>query len=319
MTKQNAAAGAIKCDDCENDLNMSQKKEKKDKKQKKHRKHKHRSKKAESPESEHDEDSEIKDPKVSRQRRVILDSDDEDEEGEWIVPKDQQDVSELGKAGGIDDENADGGGDTLGSVDSASFATVDSSAEKEDNDSFIVHDTDEEDDVPALPRKNIKEKVIDLVSDDEEDSGPDSQGEESDTESGSDTEESDTESDSDIEYGADILTPSTKIRQLLQILEKETPDHKVIVFSQFTSMLDLVEPFLRRHDYEYTRYDGKMRNDMREASLDKLRNNKRTRVLLCSLKCGSLGLNLTAASRVVIMEPFWNPVSLEIGKVRGPL
>jgi SNF2 family DNA or RNA helicase len=73
-------------------------------------------------------------------------------------------------------------------------------------------------------------------------------------------------------------------------------------------MLDLIEPFLRREKYNFTRYDGSMKNDHREASLQKLRNDKRTRVLLCSLKCGSLGLNLTAASRVVIMEPFWNPV-----------
>ena len=75
-------------------------------------------------------------------------------------------------------------------------------------------------------------------------------------------------------------------------------------------MLDLIEPFLKRADFAFTRYDGSMRNDLREASLHKLREDKRTRVLLCSLKCGSLGLNLTAASRVVIMEPFWNPVSL---------
>lgn len=115
---------------------------------------------------------------------------------------------------------------------------------------------------------------------------------------------------SEIEYDASDLTPSTKIRQLLAILEKETPNHKVIVFSQFTSMLNIIEPFLKRGNYTFTRYDGSMRNDLREASLHKLRNDKRTRVLLCSLKCGSLGLNLTAASRVVIMEPFWNPVSI---------
>lgn len=75
-------------------------------------------------------------------------------------------------------------------------------------------------------------------------------------------------------------------------------------------MLDLIEPFLKRERYVFTRYDGSMRNDLREQSLHRLRTDKRTRVLLCSLKCGSLGLNLTAASRVVIMEPFWNPVSL---------
>lgn len=102
---------------------------------------------------------------------------------------------------------------------------------------------------------------------------------------------------------------STKIRYLLDILEKETPEHKVIVFSQFTSMLDLIQPFLKRHGYDYVRYDGSMRPDVREYNLNKLRNDKRTRILLCSLKCGGVGLNLTAASRVVLVEPFWNPVS----------
>ena len=108
------------------------------------------------------------------------------------------------------------------------------------------------------------------------------------------------------------LAISTKIRRVLQLLHRESGKHKFIIFSQFTSMLDLIEPFLVRDSVIYTRYDGSMRNDLREASLDRLRSEQETRVLLCSLKCGSLGLNLTAASRVIILEPFWNPVS------RGP-
>jgi SNF2 family DNA or RNA helicase len=95
----------------------------------------------------------------------------------------------------------------------------------------------------------------------------------------------------------------------MKLLHKESGDYKFIVFSVFTSMLDKVEPFLKRANIGFARYDGQMRNDLREASLNKLRNNSGTRVLLCSLRAGALGLNLTAASRVVIMEPFWNPVS----------
>ncbi|KAF2196909.1 hypothetical protein GQ43DRAFT_404132 [Delitschia confertaspora ATCC 74209] len=316
MTKNNAALGAIRCDDCENDLNLSQKKAKKEKKHKKHRKHKHnREPKTEDkpdPEQEEEDEDEVK-PRVfkfSRQRRVIIDSDDEEEQGEWIVSEGEQEIPDLGKAGGTDDENADGGGETLDSIDSVSFATEgDSQNEKREEDSFIVHDTDEDEyDEGAVAPRLLKKKVINLVSDDEDASETGSADGESGSESGSEEEEeSETEVESDIEYNADVLMPSTKIRQLLRILEKETPDHKVIVFSQFTSMLDLIEPFLRRENYNFTRYDGSMRNDLREASLDRLRNDKSTRVLLCSLKCGSLGLNLTAASRVVIMEPFWNP------------
>ncbi|KAF2689998.1 hypothetical protein K458DRAFT_426847 [Lentithecium fluviatile CBS 122367] len=297
LNRDNAATGAIRCNECEANLNASAKKAKK---AKKHRKHKHKdSKEKKHKKSKKVEGENAAAPKASRQRRVVVDSDGEDE-GEWLVPESDRGTTDLGKAGGTDDENAEGSGDTLASVDSDSFATDD----KDSVGSFIVHDTDSEDDGPVIRKKQLKPKVINLDSDDPaSDSEVDSDESDSETDSQYDSESE----ESDIEYDASDLTPSTKIRQLLTILEKETPDHKVIVFSQFTSMLDLIQPFLNRAGYNFTRYDGSMRNDLREASLHKLRNDKRTRVLLCSLRCGSLGLNLTAASRVVIMEPFWNP------------
>ncbi|EAW06622.1 putative SNF2 family helicase/ATPase [Aspergillus clavatus NRRL 1] len=121
--------------------------------------------------------------------------------------------------------------------------------------------------------------------------------------------ESDSEEDIYLNPGDedDQVLPSTKIRHLMKILRGEADEHKFIVFSVFTSMLDKIEPFLKRAGIGFARYDGSMRNDHREASLNKLRNNSATRVLLCSLRAGALGLNLTAASRVVILEPFWNP------------
>ncbi|KAL8753221.1 MAG: hypothetical protein Q9184_005487 [Pyrenodesmia sp. 2 TL-2023] len=133
---------------------------------------------------------------------------------------------------------------------------------------------------------------------------PDYSAEDDDDESSADEEDSISSDDASTEPP---LTSSAKIKRLLNILHQECAEHKFIVFSQFTSMLDLIEPFLRADGLTFTRYDGSMRNDHREASLERLRNDKKTRVLLCSLKCGSLGLNLTAASRVVILEPFWNP------------
>lgn len=210
-----------------------------------------------------------------RTRNVIKDSDDEDEAGEWLVGDDEQGSLHLGQAGGTDDEDADGEGRTLGVEDS---------------------DTDDEDDSKLTTASNFKDakEVVELDS--------------SDSETGSEVEDEFESSDDEGAKLATVIT-STKITHLLQILSKEADEHKFIVFSQFTSMLDLIEPFLKRDGYKYTRYDGSMRNDLREASLNRLRNDKGCRVLLCSLKCGSLGLNLTAATRVVILEPFWNPVS----------
>lgn len=126
-----------------------------------------------------------------------------------------------------------------------------------------------------------------------------------------DEDDSETEYDSSPKFNPQLPSSSTKIRHLLKILKHDSHTHKYIVFSFFTSMLDLIEPFLKRHDLKFVRYDGAMRNDHREASLERLKSDPKVRVLLCSLRAGSLGLNLTAASRVVILEPFWNPFTEE--------
>lgn len=178
-----------------------------------------------------------------------------------------------------------------------------------------------------LPKKKVKKtakkerkmnrRVI-LDSDDEDESKivqnseseEDGSKEEEETEVSDDEEDEDDKEASDSDYDQPTQASaisSTKIRHLLKILKHDSGTHKYIVFSFFTSMLDLIEPFLRRHNLRYTRYDGAMRNDAREASLESLRKNDDVRILLCSLRAGSLGLNLTAASRVVILEPFWNP------------
>ncbi|CRG84481.1 putative ATP-dependent helicase C582,10c [Talaromyces islandicus] len=208
--------------------------------------------------------SEARKARTRRNRRVIDDSDDEEEEdGEWVVPKNQRTSTDLGKAGGSDEEDAEGGGEWIRSEDS---------------------DTE-----------NEANEVISISS--SSDSGEE-EDEDEDEEDISDEEE----------YGdGNQLLPSTKVQALMKILKREAPEYKFIVFSVFTTMLDKIEPFLKRANLGYARYDGSMRNDLREASLDHLRNRPSTRILLCSLRAGALGLNLTAASRVVILEPFWNP------------
>ena len=274
LTKEEKSRGSVRCDECDADLAAQRERGRKEKKKKKHRGKKVGTKEKAS--------AEISKPRLLKNRRVVMDSDDDEENGEWVVPENQRHVPKLGKAGGSDDENAEGGGEWLVSEDS----------ETGDESSIQVFGSH-------------KKKVIQLDTTDDE-TGNSSQVSNNEDSEGNDEEE--TEISSSDEDSAASMMISTKIRYLLKILHRESPTNKFIIFSRFTSMLDLIEPFLKRDKLVFTRYDGKMRNDLREASLDRLRNEERTRILLCSLKCGSLGLNLTAASRVVILEPFWNPV-----------
>ncbi|KAK4945428.1 hypothetical protein LTR10_015323 [Elasticomyces elasticus] len=148
-------------------------------------------------------------------------------------------------------------------------------------------------------RKEARRVIED--SDDEDHSAPDE------AEDASSVDDDDEYSSEESDSQESALLQSTKIRHLVSILKADSHQHKYIVFSFFTSMLDLIEPFFKENRIRFARYDGKMRNDAREASLNSLKMDPSTRVLLCSLRAGSLGLNLTAASRVVILEPFWNP------------
>lgn len=259
-----------------------------------------------------------------RGRNIVVDSSDEDEEGSWLVGEDQRGSLRLGKAGGEEDENAEGGGEDIGSEDSAPSEDEDGSK----LDSFVVEDekdaavySDEEETFVSVTKMRSQlvasQQSASATSDSEARDSADSSGV-----SESELDASDSDADSDAsptgraerrratgsKKGASHVLQSAKIRELISILSKEVGEHKFIVFSQFTSMLDLIEPFFRAQaGFKFVRYDGGMKNDMREAALQALRTDPHTRILLCSLKCGSLGLNLTAATRVVILEPFWNP------------
>ena len=83
--------------------------------------------------------------------------------------------------------------------------------------------------------------------------------------------------------------------------------HKSLVFSQWTSFLDLVEPPLRAARIEFARLDGSTRD--RGSVVARFQDPAGPPVLLASLKAGGLGLNLTAADHVFILDPWWNPAA----------
>lgn len=101
-------------------------------------------------------------------------------------------------------------------------------------------------------------------------------------------------------------TSSTKIEMLVYDLYKlrsKKQTHKSIVFSQFTSMLQLVEWRLHRAGISTVMLDGSMTPVQRQRSIDYFMNNVDTEVFLVSLKAGGVALNLTEASRVFIIDP----------------
>jgi superfamily II DNA or RNA helicase len=99
---------------------------------------------------------------------------------------------------------------------------------------------------------------------------------------------------------------SSKIVRLVEALEDAAADgHKALVFSQWTSLLDLIEPHLVEAAISFTRLDG--RTTDRGGVVSAFQEASGPPVMLISLKAGGTGLNLTAADHVFLMDPWWNP------------
>ena len=100
--------------------------------------------------------------------------------------------------------------------------------------------------------------------------------------------------------------PSGKISALLSMLDEvEDEGHKVLIFSQFTSLLAIVRREMDQLKKVYEYLDGQTRD--RAARVDRFQTDPKCRFFLISLKAGGLGLNLTAADYVFILDPWWNP------------
>jgi SNF2 family DNA or RNA helicase len=100
---------------------------------------------------------------------------------------------------------------------------------------------------------------------------------------------------------------STKIEYLIENLSQLVEEgHKTIVFSQFTTYLDLIQDKVREQGWKYARIDGSQSFKKRADEVDRFQKGD-AQIFLISLKAGGVGLNLTAASYIFLMDPWWNP------------
>jgi SNF2 family DNA or RNA helicase len=100
---------------------------------------------------------------------------------------------------------------------------------------------------------------------------------------------------------------SVKVDELARELEENCGDHKVLVFSQFLGMLGLIRKKLEEQEIPYEYFDGSTSAPDRQIAIENFQNKDHVRVFLISLKAGGVGLNLTAADYVYIVDPWWNP------------
>ncbi|MGB0930494.1 MAG: SNF2-related protein [Chitinophagales bacterium] len=105
------------------------------------------------------------------------------------------------------------------------------------------------------------------------------------------------------DYGKD----SIKLKELMAHVNDISGNHKILVFSQFLGMLSMIKEQLEKQGIEYEYLDGSLTPKARKNAVDHFQSDDKCRIFLISLKAGSLGLTLTEADYVYLVDPWWNP------------
>lgn len=100
---------------------------------------------------------------------------------------------------------------------------------------------------------------------------------------------------------------SAKMDALMQQVLEKVENHKILVFSQFTGMLNQISLAMKAAGIEFSYLDGQTSEAARRMAVQKFQEDNQTRVFLLSLKAGGSGLNLTAGDYVFLVDPWWNP------------
>ncbi|KIJ40108.1 hypothetical protein M422DRAFT_256931 [Sphaerobolus stellatus SS14] len=105
------------------------------------------------------------------------------------------------------------------------------------------------------------------------------------------------------------LVPSAKMARMAELIKQwrtECPDDKIICYSQWTSMISLIEKALKKDNIDSVRFDGKMTRIARDEAVTQFKKHNGPPIMLISLKCGGVGLNLVEANRVLSLDLAWN-------------
>jgi SNF2 family DNA or RNA helicase len=107
----------------------------------------------------------------------------------------------------------------------------------------------------------------------------------------------------------DHTDESVKLEELLREIENNTGRHKALVFSQFTGMLQLIATAMKERSIPFLYLDGSTKAIDRQGLVEQFQSDENLPVFLISLKAGGVGLTLTAADYVYLVDPWWNPAA----------
>ncbi len=110
-----------------------------------------------------------------------------------------------------------------------------------------------------------------------------------------------------VQEGEKFPNASVKLEELGREITENISNHKALIFSQFLGMLALIKEKMKELGVDYEYFDGSTTAADREKAINRFQNDENCRVFLISLKAGGVGLNLTAADYVYIVDPWWNP------------
>jgi E1A-binding protein p400 len=104
----------------------------------------------------------------------------------------------------------------------------------------------------------------------------------------------------------------TELSSLLQVLARLLHDlkagsHRVLIFTQMTKVLDVLESFLNFHGHTYLRLDGSTKVEQRQVLMERFNANSKYFVFILSTRSGGVGVNLTGADTVIFYDSDWNP------------